>query len=168
MPSVIKNAKKTSPVAKAPGIWLMKSEPDVCSLADLKRTNTTTWDGVRNYEARNHMRSMAVGDRVLFYHSNAEPSGVAGLAEVSKAAFPDHTAFDPASPYYDPKSSPEDPRWWMVEVRFIREFPRVLPLTDLRQIPELADMQLFKRSRLSVVPVGQHHYDLLLRLAAGG
>ena len=145
--------------------WLMKSEPDVCSLADLKRTKTTTWDGVRNYEARNHMRSMTVGDRVLFYHSNAEPSGLAGLAEVSRAAFPDHTAFDPASAYYDPKSTPEDPRWWMVEVRFVREFPQVLPLTDLRRIPELADMQLFKRSRLSVVPVGQHHYDLLLRLA---
>jgi predicted RNA-binding protein with PUA-like domain len=144
--------------------WLMKSEPDVFAITDLKRMRTSTWDGVRNYQARNHMQAMAVGDRVLFYHSNAKPSGVAGLAEVSRLAMPDHTAWDAHSEYFDPKSTPEAPRWWMVEVRFVAAFPQTLALDRLRTIPELADMELFRRSRLSVQAVEPHHYALIIRL----
>lgn len=147
--------------------WLMKSEPDAFSLADLRRLRTSTWDGVRNYQARNYMRAMAVGDRVLFYHSNAKPSGVAGLAEVSRTAVPDHTAWDPASPHFDAASTPEAPRWWMVEVRFVAAFSRILALEDLRRIPALAGMELFRRSRLSVQPVGEQEFALIERLGAG-
>lgn len=146
--------------------WLMKSEPDAFSLADLRRLRTSAWDGVRNYQARNYMRAMAVGDRVLFYHSNAKPSGVAGLAEVSRTAFPDHTAWDPASPHFDAASTPETPRWWMVEVRFVAAFPRVLALDELRGIPALAGMELFRRSRLSVQPVGEQEFALIEQLGA--
>jgi predicted RNA-binding protein with PUA-like domain len=147
--------------------WLMKSEPDAFSIDDLRRKRRSPWDGVRNYQARNFMRSMTVGDAVLFYHSNAAPSGVAGLAEVSKTAFPDHTQFDAASPYYDPKASPEAPRWWMVEVRFVAAFPRVLALDALRRLPELEDMLLFQRSRLSVLPVSEAHFARIKGLGLG-
>jgi predicted RNA-binding protein with PUA-like domain len=145
--------------------WLMKSEPDAFGIDTLQRQGVAPWDGVRNYESRNSMRRMAVGDRVIFYHSNAKPSGVAGLAEVARAAFPDHTAWDPSSKYFDPASPPDKPRWYMVEVRYIATFPRVVALDELRQIPELADMQLFTRSRLSVIPVEPHHYELVVALA---
>ena len=141
--------------------WLMKSEPEVFGIAELRRRRTTPWDGVRNYQARNHMRAMEVGDQVLFYHSNAKPSGVAGLAEVSRQAFPDHTSWDPSSPYFDPKSTPDTPRWWMVELRFIAEFPQVIALDDLRHIPDLVGMELFRRSRLSVQTVEPQHYAVI-------
>lgn len=141
--------------------WLMKSEPDVFGIEHLKRLKTSTWDGVRNYQARNFMQAMAVGDRVLFYHSNAKPSGVAGLAEVSRIGIPDHTSWDPQSEYFDPKSTPDAPRWWMVEVRFVAAFPQLIALDQLRTIPELADMELFRRSRLSVQSVDLRHYDLI-------
>ena len=143
--------------------WLMKSEPDVFSIADLKQKRTSPWDGVRNYQARNFMREMALGDQVLFYHSNAKPSGLAGLATVSRLAYPDHTQFDAASEYYDPASTTTAPRWWMVEVRFERAFPRVLALDELRRMPELSDMLLFSRSRLSVQPVSPEHVAIILR-----
>lgn len=152
------------PAARPPAHWLMKSEPEVFALADLARKRAEHWDGVRNYQARNLMRSMRVGDRVLFYHSNAKPSGIAGLAEVSAEAVPDHTAWDPASAYYDPKSTPEAPRWWMVQVRFVAAFPRVLALDELRAVPELAGMELFRRSRLSVQAVSPADYQLIARL----
>lgn len=146
--------------------WLVKSEPDVYSIDDLERDGETSWDGVRNYQARNFMRDdMRVGDGVLFYHSNASPPGVAGVAEVSRAGYPDHTAQDPTSHYYDEKASPEDPRWFMVDVRFVRTLPRLVPLAELKAEPELEDMVVTGRSRLSVQPVDAHHFDHVLAMA---
>ena len=145
--------------------WLMKSEPDAFGIATLKKQRVAPWDGVRNYQARNFMRAMAVDDRVLFYHSNAKPSGVAGLAVVARAAYPDHTSWDSNSKYFDAASTPEKPRWSMVDVRFVAAFPRVLALDELRTIPELSGMVLFQRSRLSVQPVEAQHYALIVQLA---
>ncbi len=113
------------------------------------------------------MREMAVGDRVLFYHSNAEPSGVAGLAKVARTVYPDHTSWDPKSPYFDAASTPEKPRWDMVDVRYVSTLKNFLPLGELRDIAELAEMLLFQRSRLSVQPVEQRHYDLIVKLGNG-
>jgi predicted RNA-binding protein with PUA-like domain len=146
--------------------WLMKTEPDVFSIRDLRRMRVSPWDGVRNYQARNFMRAMAVGDLVVIYHSNAEPSGIAGLAEVARTAYPDHTAWDAASPYHDPKDGPAIARWSMVDVRFVAEAKRFLPLDQLRAEPQLADMLLFSRSRLSVQPVEDRHLAWI-RSAAG-
>ncbi len=146
--------------------WLMKSEPDAFSIADLQRVGSEPWNGVRNYQARNFMRDMAIGDRVLFYHSNAKPSGVAGLAEIAATAYPDPTQFDSASEYFDAASPRAEPRWSLVDVRFVRTFPRFLPLDELRDIPALHGMLLFSRSRLSVQPVERAHYDAIVRLAA--
>jgi len=137
----------------APRRWLMKSEPDVFSIDDLAHRKIGGWDGVRNYEARNFMKSMTVGDKVLFYHSNALPPGVAGIAEVCRAAYPDPTQFDKKDSHYDPKSAPDKPIWFQVDLRFISKLPRFVPLDELRGMPEIADMMLFKRSRLSVIPV---------------
>jgi predicted RNA-binding protein with PUA-like domain len=136
-----------------PRHWLVKSEPDVYSIDDLARDRTTFWDGVRNYQARNLMRDMEVGDLVLFYHSNANPPGVAGVARVSGAARPDPTALDRGSPYHDPKSTQDEPRWWGVDVEFVERFPRLVPLGDLKAARELSEMVVTKRSRLSVQPV---------------
>ena len=147
--------------------WLMKSEPDVFGIDTLKKKRVSPWDGVRNYQARNFMRAMAVGDRVLFYHSNAKPSGITGLAEIVRTAYPDHTSWDPASPYFDAASTPKKPRWDMVDVQFIRIFKRFLPLDELRGIPELGTMVLLNNSRLSVQPVERDHFDLILKLADG-
>lgn len=147
--------------------WLMKSEPDVFGIDTLKRKRVAPWDGVRNYQARNYMREMKVGDRVLFYHSNAKPSGIAGLAEVARTAYPDHTSWDPQSDYFDAGSTPEKPRWDMVDVKYVSTFKRLLSLDELRGIAELSDMLLFSRSRLSVQPVGKEHYDFIVRLANG-
>jgi predicted RNA-binding protein with PUA-like domain len=146
--------------------WLMKTEPDVFSIRDLRRMRVSPWDGVRNYQARNFMRAMAVGDLVVIYHSNAEPSGIAGLAEVARTAYPDHTAWDAASPYHDPKDGPAIARWSMVDVRFVAEAKRFLPLDQLRAEPQLADMLLFSLSRLSVQPVEDRHLAWI-RSAAG-
>jgi predicted RNA-binding protein with PUA-like domain len=144
--------------------WLMKSEPSCYSIDDLRRQRVGHWDGVRNYQARNFMRSMRVGDAVLFYHSNAEPSGVAGLAEVCREAYPDHTAWDPASEHPDPASTPGNPRWYMVDVRHVATFARLIALDELRRIPELSGMVLFQCSRLSVQPVSAEHYAVIARL----
>jgi len=144
--------------------WLVKSEPDVFGIAELKRKRTSPWDGVRNYQARNFLRNMAIGDRCVFYHSNAEPSGAAGLCVVAKAAYPDHTAWDPASPYHDPKDGPTIQRWSMVDMRFERVFSRFLPLAELRTIPELSGMLLFAASRLSVQPVEAAHFAVIEQL----
>ena len=137
--------------------WLMKSEPDVYSFTDLMKDKqqTTLWDGVRNYQARNFMRDqMKVGDGVLFYHSNAKPPGVAGLAEVASESYPDPTQFDPADSHFDPKSKPEDPRWVVVDVKGVQELPRMVPLDELKADPKLADMAVVQRgSRLSIQPV---------------
>ncbi len=145
--------------------WLMKTEPDSFGIHTLKKQRVSPWDGVRNYQARNFMRAMAVGDRVLFYHSSAKPSGIAGLAEVARSAYPDSTSWDSKSKYFDPASTPESPRWSMVDVKFVSEFPRLLSLEELREIPELSDMVLFSRSRLSVQPVEARHYTFIVNLS---
>ncbi|TVR12947.1 MAG: EVE domain-containing protein [Planctomycetota bacterium] len=146
--------------------WLMKSEPDVFSLDDLQREGPSWWDGVRNYQARNFMRDdMRVGDAVLFYHSNAKPPGVAGLARVSAEATPDSTSWDRESDYFDPKSTPEAPRWWHVQVSYVAHFPRLVSLPELRDIDLLADMPLLNRSRLSIQPLEKQHYELICEIA---
>lgn len=145
--------------------WLMKSEEDVYSIRDLEADGTTSWEGVRNYEARNLMRDqMKVGDGVLFYHSNADPPGVAGLAQVARTAYPDHFACEKGNRYYDPKSDPENPRWFMVDITFLEAFPRVLTLEEIRNLPELGEMALLKRSRLSVQPVRKEEFQLIRRM----
>ena len=111
--------------------WLMKSEPYVYSIDDLKRDGSTCWEGVRNYQARNLMREMEVGDAVLFYHSNAKPPGVAGLARVARTAYPDHFAWEEGHKYFDEKSSPEDPRWWLVDVEYVDTLPEFVSLDEL-------------------------------------
>jgi|SRR6185312_1439419 len=148
-----------------PAHWLMKSEPDVFSIDDLAKKGVAGWDGVRNYQARNFMKSMKLGDKVFFYHSNAEPPGVAGVAEVAKLAYPDPTQFDPKSHYHDPKSRPDAPTWFQVDLRFVKKFPRLLSLDELRGVPAIADMPLFNRSRLSVQPVTPAQWKIIAALA---
>lgn len=148
--------------------WLMKSEPSTFSIQDLQKAprQTTCWDGVRNYQARNYMRMMKAGDQVLFYHSNADPPAVVGVAEVVREAYPDHTAFDSKDKHYDPKSTPAKPIWDMVDVRLVRIFPKPLPLDLLRQQPGLKSMALLRRgSRLSVQPVRPREWRIVLGLA---
>ena len=122
--------------------WLMKSEPEVFSIDHLKSVSKEPWDGVRNYQARNYMKDMKKGDKVFFYHSNCTPPGIAGVMTVSKEAFPDHTALDPESKYFDPKSSPDNPRWFMVEVKFQKKFKNLIPLETLKQHEPLNDLPL--------------------------
>lgn len=147
--------------------WLMKSEPDVFSIRDLKTKKKTGWDGVRNYQARNYMRDqMKVGDLVLFYHSNAEPSGVAGVARVSRESHPDPSQFEKKSEYYDPKATKEKPIWMQVEVEFVEEFPAVLPLERLKAEKALSEMPLVQKgTRLSVMPVGEKEWGCILKMA---
>jgi predicted RNA-binding protein with PUA-like domain len=143
--------------------WLMKSEPGDYSIDDLERDGTEHWDGIRNYQARNLMRDqMEIGDRVLFYHSNAKPPGVVGVAEIAGRPYPDHTQFDPDAKYYDPTSDQGNPRWIMVDVRFVEKLPRMVSLPELRSYGELADMVLLNRSRLSVQPVTMEQYQFIL------
>ena len=148
--------------------WLIKSEPDVFSIRDLARAprKTTHWEGVRNYQARNFLRAMQRGDRALFYHSNAEPPGVAGVVEVVREAYPDATAWDPGSDYHDPKASADNPVWSMVDVRLVEIFPREIPLEELRRVKALAGMELLRRgSRLSVQPVTAAEFRAITTLA---
>ena len=147
--------------------WLMKTEPGVYSIDDLERDGHTWWEGVRNYGARNNMRAMSIGDEVLFYHSMAKPPGVAGIARVCKEAYPDHFAFDPAERYYDPKSDPAKPRWYMVDVEFVEKFPGVVPLKDIRQVSKLSDMVLVNNSRLSVQPVREEEFEIVCAMGRG-
>jgi predicted RNA-binding protein with PUA-like domain len=145
----------------------MKSEPSVFGIDDLERSSdrTTPWDGVRNYQARNFMREMRLGDLVFFYHSNCEPPGIAGLMEVAREAYPDPTAFDPEHRYYDPKSDPANPRWYQVDLRFVRRLARLVALSEIREHPDLADLPLVRRgNRLSVMPVTPAQWKLLLGL----
>lgn len=148
--------------------WLMKSEPDVYSIHDLERDQVTSWSGVRNYQARNFMRDdMKIDDLVLFYHSNAEPPGVAGIARVVRPVHPDLTALDPKSPYYDPKATSENPIWQMVDVGFVSAFKRVVSLDELRAEPTLAGMLVLKRGmRLSVLPVEAGHFKRIETMAS--
>jgi predicted RNA-binding protein with PUA-like domain len=144
--------------------WLMKSEPDVFSIDDLAEKGVGGWDGVRNYQARNFMKDMKVGDNIFFYHSNALPPGIAGEAVVAKLAYPDPTQFDPKDGHYDPKALPEKPIWFQVDVRFVRKYKRLLSLDELRGVPAIADMPLFNRSRLSVQPVTAAQWKTILAL----
>ena len=148
--------------------WLMKSEPDVYSIDDLKRDGSTCWEGVRNYHARNLMREMEIGDPVLFYHSKAKPPGVAGLARVARTAYPDHSSWDPAHKYYDPRSTADEPRWWMVDVEYVDTLPHLVALDQLKSEPALEDMVVTKRSRLSVQPVRQEEYEVVVRMGGLG
>lgn len=149
--------------------WLMKSEPNVFSIDDLKASGVTGWDGVRNYQARNFMRDeMKVGDGILIYHSNARPSGIAGLAEVAKAAYPDDTAFDRKDPHYDPKSSPDQPTWYRVDVRYRKTCRSIITLDRLKKIPALRHMVLFRHGRLSVQPVTEKEWQTILSLPEWG
>ncbi len=145
--------------------WLMKTEPDVYSIDDLERDGVTCWEGVRNYQARNNMMAMSVGDEVLIYHSNAKPPGVVGIARVVREAYPDHFQFDPGSRYFDPKSDPENPRWYMVDVAFVKKFDRVVGLPEIKADPELADMQLVRHGRLSVQEVKPAEFRRIKKLA---
>ena len=148
--------------------WLLKSEPGAYSIQDLERDGRTSWEGVRNYQARNFMRDdMQPGDGVLFYHSSADPPGVAGVARVCRAAYPDPTARDPESGYFDPKASDEDPRWYMVDIEFEERFPRVVPLEELKRTPGLEEMLVTTKSRLSVQPVKPEEFEVVLRLGRG-
>jgi predicted RNA-binding protein with PUA-like domain len=148
--------------------WLMKSEPSAFSIQDLQkiRGQTTSWDGVRNFQARNFMRAMKKGDQVLFYHSNADPPAVMGIAEVVKEAYPDDTAFDPKDIHYDPKSTPAKPLWDMVDIKLVRIFPVPISLDRLRDEPKLKRMELLRKgSRLSVQPVRPEEWAIVLKLA---
>lgn len=149
--------------------WLVKTEPQSFSFADLLATpgQTTPWEGVRNYQARNFMRDeMRPGDPVLVYHSSTATPGVAGVAEVASASYPDPTQFDPESPYFDPKATREAPRWYLVEIRATHPLPRFLPLAELRADPALQTMQLLKRgNRLSVMPLSEAEFAQVLELS---
>lgn len=155
-------------MAKMRRYWLMKSEPGAFSIDDLARSpkQTTCWDGVRNYQARNFMRDMAVGDQVFFYHSNADPPAIVGIAEVVRTAYPDETQFDKRSHHYDPSSRPADPRWQMVDIKFREKFAVGLPLDRLREEPKLKQMALLQKgSRLSVQPVTASEWAVIVKLA---
>lgn len=150
--------------------WLMKSEPGTYSLEDLKNApqQIDHWDGVRNYQARNFMRDeMQVGDRVLFYHSGKQPAAV-GTARIVSAGYPDHTARDPGNAHYDPRSTPGNPVWFMVDVKFESEFDCPIPLKELREVPALKDMLLVRRgNRLSVMPVAKKEFDTVVKIGKG-
>ena len=146
--------------------WLVKSEPDTYGINDLARDGRQKWDGVRNYQARNMMRdAMRVGDKVLFYHSSCPEPGVVGIAKVASKPYPDPTQFDRQSPYYDPASKPDDPRWVLVDLAFVRKLKRTIRLDELKGRPELEGMALTRRgNRLSVMPVDPAHYEFILSL----
>jgi predicted RNA-binding protein with PUA-like domain len=151
--------------------WLMKSEPGDFGIDDLERVGTEPWTGVRNYQARNFMRQMQVGDGVLFYHSNCEVPGIYGIAEVASAAYPDKTQFDKKSKYFDPKATREQPRWELVDVRYVRHLARPLPLDEIRGHADALgeDFALIRKgSRLSVLPVTAAQWKLLLALESLG
>jgi predicted RNA-binding protein with PUA-like domain len=145
--------------------WLMKSEPNVFSIDDLKASRTTYWSGVRNYQARNFMRDqMKVGDGVFFYHSSSAPVGIAGMAAVIKTGYPDFTAWDPKDKYYDPVSLPSKPVWYMVDIRFVKRCRSVIPLRRLKETPALKKMGVVQRgSRLSIQPVDPKEWQTVLQ-----
>ena len=148
--------------------WLMKSEPGEFSIDDLasRPGRTEPWDGVRNYQARNMMRDqMTVDDLAFFYHSNCDRPGIVGIMKIVREAYPDHTAFAPEDPHYDPKSDPHKPRWLMVDVGYVRKMRRTITLSELKQAPELARMALVQRgNRLSIMPVTKQQWDHILSL----
>jgi predicted RNA-binding protein with PUA-like domain len=148
--------------------WLMKSEPDVYGIDHLKKMpkQTDRWDGVRNYQVRNMMRDeMKRGDLAFFYHSNCKQPGIAGIMKIVREGYPDFTAFDPNEKYFDPKSDPGNPRWIMVDVKFVRKLKRIITLTELKTHSELSELPLVRRgNRLSVMPVAREQWDFILSL----
>ena len=146
--------------------WLIKSEPDVFSIDDLKKVGREPWTGVRNYQARNFMwRDMKPGDLALFYHSNAKPSGIAGIAKVAGSPYPDPTQFDAKSEYFDSKSTRDNPRWWLVDFEFVDRFSEIIPLDGLKQDSELCEMMVCQRgTRLSINPVSARHFKRACKL----
>lgn len=148
--------------------WLMKSNPKFFGINDLQRLGTDGWEGVRNYRARNFMRDdMKVGDEVLFYHSSAKPSGVAGIMTISKAGYPDPTQFHPEHRHYDPIATEEEPRWYMVDVKFEQAFTEVLPLLELKFIPALEDSLLLRKGcqQLTVIPLEPKHWQAIMDIS---
>lgn len=147
--------------------WLMKTEPNTFSFDDLKKCpqQTEPWDGIRNYQARNMMRDqMKIGDLAFFYHSNCKPPGIIGIVKIVKTAYPDHTAFDPNTKYYDPKSDPNNPRWVMVDVKLHQAFKRLISLEELKQDPKLKNMLILRKgNRLSITPVQKKEWDIILK-----
>ena len=153
--------------------WLMKSEPSVFGIDDLKRRKTEPWDGVRNYQARNMLRDeMKNGDLAFFYHSACDEPGIVGIMEIVKPGYPDPTAFDPASRYFDPKSDPDDPRWYLVDVKYKRKLKRTITLEELRRQPLLQNMKLLQRgNRLSIMPLTEKEWKCVLgmeHITSGG
>ncbi len=146
--------------------WLLKSEPSEYGIDDLKRERVDHWDGIRNYQARNMIRDeMKKGDLAFFYHSNCVEPGIVGIMKIVRDAYPDHTAFSPQEKYYDPKSDPDKPRWFMVDVRYQRKLKRTISLKELRTHPNLADLALLRKgNRLSVMPVTQQQWAFILSL----
>ena len=155
--------------AEAQKYWLVKSEQDCFSIDDLEKApkKTTFWDGVRNYQARNFLRdSMKKGDLVFFYHSNSDPSAIAGIAEIVKEGYPDHTAFDPENDHYDPKSDKKNPTWFMIDIRHVKTFKKPLSLEQLKKVAALSEMMLLQKgSRLSVQPVTEAQWQQVVKLA---
>jgi len=149
--------------------WLMKSEPDVFSIDHLRKMprKTEHWDGIRNYQARNFMRDdMKKGDLAFFYHSNCEEPGIVGIMEIASAAYPDHTAFEPGQKYFDEKSTPENPRWMMVDVKFKKKFKKNVSLASLKEEKKLSNMRLVQRgNRLSILPVTASEWKCILKMA---
>ena len=153
-------------MSKTTQYWLMKSEPDAFSIDDLKRKGQEHWDGVRNYQARNFMRDgMRIGDKVFFYHSNCAEPGIVGVAEVATDAYPDPSQFDPKSKYFDAASSRDNPRWMLVDVKFVKKLKRTITLKELQADTALADMALVRKgNRLSVMPVGAEEWRHILAM----
>lgn len=150
-----------------PNYWIFKSEPDVYSIDDLMRDKTTYWDGVRNYEARNFLRDkIKKGDVVLFYHSNCNEPGVYGICEVIKEGYPDFTQFDPDNKYYDPKSNPTKPTWFMVDIRFLKKLEKPVLLEKMKLNPKLKGMRLLQKgNRLSVLPISKSEFEEILKMS---
>jgi predicted RNA-binding protein with PUA-like domain len=148
--------------------WLMKSEPEVFSIDDLAKAKNQTayWDGVRNYQARNFLRDdFKIGDKVIFYHSNAEPPAAAGICEVVKEAYPDFTAFDPDNDHYDPKSKQDSPSWFMVDVKFAKKFSSPVSINEIKTNPKLQKIHLIQRgNRLSVMPLTKDEFDVIVKM----
>jgi predicted RNA-binding protein with PUA-like domain len=146
--------------------WLVKSEPETFSFDDLLAApgRTTHWDGVRNFAARNHLRAMKKGDRVLFYHSSTKPTAVVGVAEVAREAYPDSTALDKKDPHFDAKSKPDDPTWFMVDIKAVEAFKRPVSLDEIKKVKSLANMALIRLGRLSVQPVTPEEFDVVTKL----
>jgi len=148
--------------------WLVKSEPETFSFDDLLAApgRTTHWDGVRNFAARNHLRAMKKGDRVLFYHSSTKPTAVVGVAEVAREAYPDSTALDKKDPHFDPKSKPDDPTWFMVDIKAVEAFKRPVSLDEIKKVKALANMALIRLGRLSVQPVTPEEFEVVTKLGS--